>query len=447
MSTGLHKDLEIAEIHRAHSLSYANASARTGATGLTADDVGRDAIQTDDNSFWRLTNHSPVTWIQLGVGGTDDDAIHGNVAGEIAAITEKASPVSADLIIIEDSADSNNKKRVQLANLPAAAAEDAESLIVSVLKGSAGTINPGQTVYITGYNVGLGVPEVELADASSASTMPAFGIARDTITNAATGEVVVSGELTGQNTSSWSVGDAIYVSETTGALTNTKPTGTALIQKIAQVTRSNVSVGVLQVFGAGRSNDVPNIAENNVWMGNASGVATATSRDGLDRTAIHDDTASEISAVTEKTSPVAADLALIEDSADSNNKKRIQLGNIPIAVSQASATASTTITSTTPTVINSMTITPGAGDYVAFFSSYGVTDAGGDQVFYGIYSNGSQVTHSVRRKDADDANVLYTQAYITGLGASQAIDARGWNESAGKTSTIYERSLILVKVG
>ena len=45
MSTGLHRDIEIVEIHRTHSLSYANAAARTGATGLTADDVGRDAIQ------------------------------------------------------------------------------------------------------------------------------------------------------------------------------------------------------------------------------------------------------------------------------------------------------------------------------------------------------------------------------------------------------------------
>ncbi len=52
------------------------------------------------------------------IGGADADAIHDNVAGEIAAITEKVSPVNADLVIIEDSADSNNKKRVQVGNLP-----------------------------------------------------------------------------------------------------------------------------------------------------------------------------------------------------------------------------------------------------------------------------------------------------------------------------------------
>lgn len=56
-------------IHVAHAYEYANAAARTGATGLTADDVGKDARQTDNDTFWRLTDHSPVTWVQLGGAG------------------------------------------------------------------------------------------------------------------------------------------------------------------------------------------------------------------------------------------------------------------------------------------------------------------------------------------------------------------------------------------
>lgn len=39
-------------------------------------------------------------------------------AGEIAALTSKGSPVGADLLLIEDSADSNNKKRVTVSSLP-----------------------------------------------------------------------------------------------------------------------------------------------------------------------------------------------------------------------------------------------------------------------------------------------------------------------------------------
>ena len=49
---------------------------------------------------------------------TDADAVHDNVAGEISAVTEKAVPVSGDLLLIEDSAAGNVKKRVQIGNLP-----------------------------------------------------------------------------------------------------------------------------------------------------------------------------------------------------------------------------------------------------------------------------------------------------------------------------------------
>ncbi|KRT69320.1 MAG: prophage MuMc02, head decoration protein [candidate division NC10 bacterium CSP1-5] len=129
-----------------------------------------------------LTTNAPITlgttalsFTQFsGGGGSDTTAIHDDAAGEIAAITEKASPVSGDLLLIEDSAASNAKKRVQIGNLPG----------------------------------------------------------------------------------------------------------------------------------------------------------------GTDAAAIHDDTAGEIAAITEKTTPVAADLFLIEDSAASNAKKRVQIGNLPKLNSQ-----------------------------------------------------------------------------------------------------------------
>lgn len=49
---------------------------------------------------------------------TDPDAIHVNVGGEINGITEKATPVSGDWLVIEDSDDSNNKKKIQIGNIP-----------------------------------------------------------------------------------------------------------------------------------------------------------------------------------------------------------------------------------------------------------------------------------------------------------------------------------------
>ena len=48
---------------------------------------------------------------QLGAGGIDSNAIHDNVAGEIDAITE-VTPVGGDWLIIEDTSDADNKKKV-----------------------------------------------------------------------------------------------------------------------------------------------------------------------------------------------------------------------------------------------------------------------------------------------------------------------------------------------
>lgn len=96
--------------------------------------IDTDTPATTLNTTHRSSNgsdHSKVganeTAIDLntthrGSDGSDHslvaDTVHDNVAGEIAAISEKASPVNADLVIIEDSADSNNKKKVQVGNLP-----------------------------------------------------------------------------------------------------------------------------------------------------------------------------------------------------------------------------------------------------------------------------------------------------------------------------------------
>jgi hypothetical protein len=56
--------------------------------------------------------------VSIALSASDSAAIHDNAASEIHAVTEKATPVDADEILIEDSADSYNKKRVQIGNLP-----------------------------------------------------------------------------------------------------------------------------------------------------------------------------------------------------------------------------------------------------------------------------------------------------------------------------------------
>jgi hypothetical protein len=262
---------------------------------------------------------------------TDTAAIHDNTAGEIAAITEKATPANADLLVIEDSADSNNKKRVQVGNLPAF-----DEVRLNVYNNSGVAITAGQVVYISGYNVGQALPEVDLADANNSAAMPAVGMADATINNGASGSVVSSGIIEGVSTVGWSVNDPVYVDTTPGGYVNTRPTVDA-IQKIGQVLQVSAS-GKMLIVGAGRSNDVPiqpsftdytNANHDHADAAGGGVLPSSSIPDGSDATAIHDNVASEISAITEKASPVGADLILIEDSAAGNAKKRVQITNLP----------------------------------------------------------------------------------------------------------------------
>lgn len=63
-----HVDIGVAEIHIPYNWSYADAAARTAASGFVAGDVGKFARQTDDNSIWMLTATTP-TWEFIGGGG------------------------------------------------------------------------------------------------------------------------------------------------------------------------------------------------------------------------------------------------------------------------------------------------------------------------------------------------------------------------------------------
>ena len=133
------------------------------------------------------------------------------------------------------------------------------------VEAASGTITKGQVVYVSGFDVGSGFTEVDLADSDSSATMPALGIALGTITTTVSGYVTVSGSISDIDTSGFAAGDNVYVSGTAGALTATRPTGTALVQNLGIVARSHASQGVVEVIGSGRSNDVPNLVEGMVY--------------------------------------------------------------------------------------------------------------------------------------------------------------------------------------
>jgi len=74
-------------------------------------------------------------------------------------------------------------------------------------------------------------------------------------------------------------------------LTTTKPVAANLIQKMCVVTRDNAS-GSVMVFGAGRSNDIPNFtAADKMWYGSTAGVSAETAVTSFARTVLDDTTA------------------------------------------------------------------------------------------------------------------------------------------------------------
>jgi len=141
------------------------------------------------------------------------------------------------------------------------------------------TIEKGKFVYISGYNTLNSYIEVSLADNTSASTMPAFGITMEAISAGSTGKVLQQGKMTGLNTDGIAEGTILYVG-TSGDWVTTKPTGTALIQNVGIVLKDNASDGHIHVGGSGRSNDIPNIPDGKIWIGNASAVPTAVTPSG-----------------------------------------------------------------------------------------------------------------------------------------------------------------------
>lgn len=83
------------------------------------------------------------------------------------------------------------------------------------------TIVKGDPVYIVGH--GATKPRVAKSDASTLSTFPVIGLAQANITNTSDGVVVLTGVFTGVNTSSFTVGNRLYVAAG-GGLTTTQPT-------------------------------------------------------------------------------------------------------------------------------------------------------------------------------------------------------------------------------
>ena len=114
---------------RVNRLEHTEYGAGGGGTALTVEEQdGAPSVASVGKI--RVTNGTltdeggGVAKLDFGSAATDAAAIHDDVAEEIHAITEKATPADDDELLIEDSADAWAKKRISLGNLPGGGATD-----------------------------------------------------------------------------------------------------------------------------------------------------------------------------------------------------------------------------------------------------------------------------------------------------------------------------------
>jgi hypothetical protein len=114
-----------------------------------------------------------------------------------------------------------------------------QTLLMRVRNASGQTITSGQPVGV--QSAVNGAMTVELVDSSSAAVT--VGVTAEQIANGTTGFIVAQGTLTGQTTTGWQAGDALYLSSTPGVLTNTKPSPPLRAVRVGWVTKLDVAGG------------------------------------------------------------------------------------------------------------------------------------------------------------------------------------------------------------
>lgn len=167
---------------------------------------------------------------------------------------------------------------------------DKTKVFAPVKNVSGGTLYKGTPVHASS-SVG-NANEVIAASASVALTMPATFVLAQDLADEEEGLGIVTGFLNGVDTSAFEEGQVVYVGEN-GGYTNVKPSGSNLIQNLGIITKVDASNGSGYIYGAGRSNDTPNLLHNQIFFGSGSDQQYQIHISGaLDSTVINNITAS-----------------------------------------------------------------------------------------------------------------------------------------------------------
>jgi len=219
---------------------------------------GKDPLTPTDQKFATLDDLSKHYTLFVNRIQQQLSTVGGGGAGFIKDLADVDISGLADQYILQYNA-SENKWETVANSGSVGVATAAASLVLDARNNNIGYgLTIGTPVYQTTFNSGKDRINIEEARASDSSTMPAKGVVRTDLANNTNGTIIVYGELEGVDTSAFDVADELYVAPG-GGLTNVRPTDpTHLVQKIAVVLKKSAANGAILVYGAGRTNDVPN---------------------------------------------------------------------------------------------------------------------------------------------------------------------------------------------
>jgi len=118
---------------------------------------------------------------------------------------------------------------------------------VTVYNDTGSTLSKGEVVYISGESGG--VPTGALAIASDDSiSKSTIGVVEADILNATSGDIITLGDMSSIDTSSYTAGDVLYLSESVaGGMALTAPTSPSCVVRMGTVKTSHASTGSMEV--------------------------------------------------------------------------------------------------------------------------------------------------------------------------------------------------------
>ena len=331
----------------------------------------------------------------------DPDAIHDNVAGEIAAIAPKVVPIAADLVIIEDSAAANVKKSVQIGNLP-------------------GGIDPNAIHDNVAAEIAAIAPKVAPINADL---------------------LVIEDSAAANAKKSIQIGNIPFPADPNAIHDNVAGEIILVAEKVAPI---NADVLLIEDTAAGN-------VKKRVQMVNLPG--------GADPNAIHVNVAAEIAGIAAKAVPIAADLLVIEDSAAANAKKSIQIGNLPVAgstvqiVTVQAAAADAHVGNNVWEDINAMSVAITLGDIGILLCHFTceIYGTSANWEHYDLRFDLDGITQSEEYAKQRDSNPIDNEHYMhhihtvfTAVAAGIHTVKAQWRSTSNLDCTIVERRLTVL---